>query len=204
MGFFISHIREGCRATDHPTLPLPYACPIDHYLFPRNLMRSPFGHRERGFLDNPRAAHINASRRVTVVPCVLAVCGADSGTLSLPRGASEAELVRRLGSVTAPVLHFNDIEAALGAFSSGQKSVAWHEEAQGLLDNYCCVADPVFRAKAGGGVPYLLPPLPGQRDWLGAEKLAWAREELARLFRQAGDETTAAELGGPTHGISTA
>jgi hypothetical protein len=94
------------------------------------------------------------------------------------------------------VLHFVDIEAALGGFSSGQKSYAWHEEAQALLDAYCCVDNPVFKAKAGGGVPYLLPPLPGQRDWTGAERLGWAREELARLFRQAGDGDMAGELWG--------
>ena len=30
MGFFIYHIKEDCRAPDHPTLHLPYACSLDH------------------------------------------------------------------------------------------------------------------------------------------------------------------------------
>ena len=29
MGFFIYHIKEDCRAPDHPTLHLPYACSLD-------------------------------------------------------------------------------------------------------------------------------------------------------------------------------
>ena len=198
------HVKEGCRAVDHPTLPLPYVCPIDHYLFPRTLMNSPFAHRERTFLDNPRAAHINLSARARVVPCSVGCsdgranwAAESSQPIPLRRGASEGELVARLGELRAPIIHFEDIEGALGAFSSGEKSTTWHSQAQELLDAYCCVANPVFKKKAGGAVPYLLPPLPNQKDWRGEKRLEWARSELVRIFREAGDTRIAAELDPP-------
>jgi len=192
LGFFVSHVKENCRAADHQTLPLPYVCPIDHYLFPRALATSPFAHRERTFLDNSRAAHINASVRLRVVPA--AGSSPPFGARTLARGASERELVSTLGGSGAAVLHFEEIEAALGSFGSAQKAKEWHGQAQELLDAYCCTSSEIFKAKASGGVPYLLPPLPGQTAWLGAPRLEWARTELARMFREAGDAQIAAEL----------
>ena len=56
VGFWPKHIEEGCTAGDHKMIQLPYTCPIDHYLHPEALMRSPFAHRERTFfrrVDEP-------------------------------------------------------------------------------------------------------------------------------------------------------
>jgi len=54
LGFWPNHIEEHCRAARHDTVPLPYACPIDHYLAPIKLASSPFLHRERTFLVRVR------------------------------------------------------------------------------------------------------------------------------------------------------
>ena len=69
MGFFPYHLQENCRANDHPTIHLPYNCSIDHYLDPAALEISPYMHRERSFLSNPRTprAMLQTSRAVVQV-----------------------------------------------------------------------------------------------------------------------------------------
>ena len=192
LGFFTRHVHEACRAPDHPTLPLPYLCPIDHYLSPAALADSPFAHRERGFLEGKRTAGAEQWRRQVVLPCPAgASCFDGSEGLALATGASEAELVRRLGRVDAPVLHFADIEAALGRFESSAKGAEWHEQAQELLDAYCCTTHPNFM-KRGQTVPYILPHLPAA--WPGRRRDDYFepyRKALGALFEAAGDNETA-------------
>ena len=83
MGFFPYHVHEGCRAPDHPTLPLPYNCSIDHYLDPVALDTSPFAHRERTFLTNPRTPRSVLASTVRV---------AVDGSLTPARSLSFAEV----------------------------------------------------------------------------------------------------------------
>ena len=67
------------------------------------------------------------------------------------------------------------------------------ERAQALLSSWCCTSDTRFKRFAGI-VPYLLPPLGGQRVWRGTARLRWAALAIADMFTEAGDADLAAEL----------
>ena len=104
------HVEEHCRAARHDSVPLPYACPIDHYLSPKKLAASAFLHRERSFLSNPRtpAAALRNST-ATVRFCAGAAAGAGAGAscsgptfpaeVRLPARPSASQLVATLGQL---------------------------------------------------------------------------------------------------------
>uniref|UniRef100_A0A7S4BQZ5 Uncharacterized protein n=2 Tax=Chrysotila carterae TaxID=13221 RepID=A0A7S4BQZ5_CHRCT len=195
LGFWIKHVEEDCRAGGHHTLQLPYLCPVDHYLFPRTLARSRFAHRERSFLENPRTPE-SARRSMTVDVCRGSGCDAESvgdGQLLLAASPTAASIRRRLGHLNVSILHFSDVLGSFGGFESKMRTARFHSEAQELLSGWCCTSHPAFK-KLGGEVPYLLPPLPGQREWRGTPKLAWAANTIAQLFREANQSTVADEL----------
>ena len=199
IGFWIKHVREDCKGSDHKGLELPYKCPIDHFLEPNALHSSPYAHRERSFLANPRTPE--AVRRSTVrvrscgggAPAGAPTCDtvADGGTIRLAVLPRESTLVHRLSHLNASVLHFDDIELALGDFEQAATSVQYHEDAQSLLSTWCCTADANFRA---GMVPYILPPLPTQRHWRGRPALDKAAFHLKQAFETANDSRTAASF----------
>ena len=217
LGFWIGHVGKDCRADGHrAALQMPYICPIDHYLFPRTLAESAFTHRERTFLDNPRTPQSLKDDTVTVQLCRGARCAEDrtrrtaSGTRLLRRGAGETELVTTLASAPERILHFEDIEHALGHFDSEARSAQYHSEAQSLLSSWCCTSHAAFKS-AGGEVPYLLPPLParaGERAWRGEKRLDAAAQVLVQMYTEAGDALIAEELRpcpadqrAPNHGL---
>ena len=102
LGFWPNHIEEHCRAARHDTVPLPYVCPIDHYLAPNKLEGSPFLHRERSFLRNPRtptAALGNSTAAVRFCTDPAACAGAPSrpNEVLLPARPSATRLREALG-----------------------------------------------------------------------------------------------------------
>ena len=74
--------------------------------------------------------------------------------------------------------------------------IQYHEEAQALLSSWCCTADERFKRLAGV-IPYILPPIEGQRVWRGHPKLHWAAAGLAEVFMSAGHTELAAEIRPP-------
>lgn len=203
MGFFIYHIKDSCRAPDHPTLELPYNCSLDHYLEPLSLHASPFVHRERSFLANPRTPrdllrHSRAHVRVCRRGAGDAACAAAEGEVSLPAGLRIGELRAHLGSVSAKLLHFDDVLGAFGGFDESSTAgraelVGYHDDLQELLSSWCCTDDARFK-RVAGVIPYVLPPLEGQRTWRGAAKLQWAATAVAGIFEADGDHVRSAAL----------
>lgn len=197
LGFFPYHVETHCRANDHPTLPLPYNCSIDHYLDPVALSTSPYAHRERSFLDNPRTPLAlmlqTSSKRVRVCAAAEGACAARAGEIVLPAAARVSQLRERLGGEGARLLRVDDVVATFGGFDSQSELVQWHEDAQALLAGWCCTADTRFKRLAGV-IPYLLPPLEGQTAWRGHAKLQWAATAVADIFASANDTTRAAAL----------
>ena len=102
LGFWPNHIEEHCRAARHDTVPLPYACPIDHYLAPNRLEGSPFLHRERTFLLNPRTpaavlGNSTAAVRFCADPASCAAAPSRPNEVMLPARPSAARLREALG-----------------------------------------------------------------------------------------------------------
>ena len=78
-----------------------------------------------------------------------------------------------------------------GRVESSAKGAEWHEQAQELLDAYCCTTHPNFM-KRGQTVPYILPHLPAA--WPGRRRDDYFepyRKALGALFEAAGDNETA-------------
>ena len=201
IGFWIKHVEADCRVGEHTTLALPYVCAIDHYLYPDALESSPYAHRERTFLDNPRTDARLRSDVTRVALCLGPKCAetaemsAEKAAVSLPRGATDAEIISRLGGAKASVLHFDDVLGAFGGFTGPERAVRYHDDAQRLLSSWCCTAEAPFGTGGRGGeVPYLLPPLRGQMHWRGSR---WHRDSAAVLsaaFKRAGEGAIAADL----------
>ena len=207
MGFFPYHIGDSCRAPDHPTLRLPHLCAIDHYLEPVVLAKSPFLHRERSFLDNPRTpkAQLMASS-ASIRVCngggrdggrhpELPACDGltlSPGEVALPAGLSIERLRAKLGSVEAKLMRVDDVLGGFGGFeqSTPNEAVQFHEDMQALLSSWCCTIDARFK-RVAGVIPYILPPLEGQTEWSGSHGLAWAAQALADIFDNAGDTARA-------------
>jgi hypothetical protein len=189
-------------------LRLPNPCPIDHYLDPAKLEGSPYAHRERSFFSNARTPPtLLRTRRVVRVVVDGGEGGGDGGreskgggggngsALALPAAPSAALLRRLLGSVSARVIHFEDVTHAFGGFDSAEDAHKWHEDAQALLSTWCCTSEPAFKPLAGV-VPYLLPPLKPARGqppyWRGNPWLRWEAEALSLAFLHANDTAMAA------------
>ena len=88
-----------------------------------------------------------------------------------------------LRSEAFDVLHFEDMRAAFGSFDAGTSGMliaSWHRGVQQLLSGWCCTSHPAF-GRTGGVVPYLLPPLAGQRAWRGSPELRWAAQALKKI-----------------------
>ncbi|KAL1518457.1 hypothetical protein AB1Y20_002749 [Prymnesium parvum] len=202
IGFWPNHIEEECRAADHTELSLPYECVIDHFLDPVALAASPFLHRERTFLANPRTPLALRANLTRVVPCAAAACPRGEAQLSVAPRASLAQLARQLRAHPARVLHFADVRAAIGSFgraAAGEPRLdarRFHADAQALLSSWCCTADPAFKRSAGV-VPFLLPWLEGQAEWTGDTRLDWAAKALAERFDAANDSASASALRPP-------
>ena len=208
LGFWPNHIAEDCKASDHETLRVPYRCPIDHFLDPAKLLGSPYAHRERSFFANPRTPAAIQRSTVAVTPCAdPAGCSAPSAVVTVPVGATIAQLRRRLGGVRARVLHFTDISRSLGGFEPAAPAAEvreWHEDAQQLLSSWCCTAHPHFKRTAGV-IPYLLPPMPGQSAWHHTQRLEWAVSAVAELFEasdRADDAAIARQLRQSAAGVT--
>jgi hypothetical protein len=209
MGFFPYHIGEQCRAPDHPTLQLPHLCAIDHYLEPLELDKSPYLHRERSFLDNPRAP----TKALHATALKVRVCGGGGGPSSvacenatatageylLPARLRISQLRARLGGASAKLLKVDDVLTAFGGFDHGFEEgdeaelVQYHEDLQAIISSWCCTIDERFK-RVAGVIPFLLPPLEGQTAWRGATRLAWAAEAVAQVFETAGDTARARSL----------
>lgn len=200
MGFFIYHITEQCTAPDHPTLHLPYNCSLDHYLEPVELEGSPYRHRERSFLANPRTPRDlldHSTTRVRVCAGVDGACAAAEGEVSLPPKLRVRELRRRLGALPAKLLHFDDVLGAFGGFDDGDADAdTYHTDLQRLLSSWCCTADERFK-RVAGTIPYILPPLEGQDEWRGEPRLWWAAKALADIFDKGGAREAAAAIRPP-------
>ena len=91
-------------------------------------------------------------------------------------------ILETLGALPAARLHFTDVSRAFGGFdgSGNASSRVYHRDAQRLLASWCCTAEAAFQRTAGR-VPYLLPPLPGQRAWRGEPDLQWAARALSAI-----------------------
>ena len=118
-------------------------------------------------------------------------CTARPGEISVPTGMRIGEMRRKLGTLDAKLLHFDDVLASFGGFDEGREEgrrelVTYHDDLQRILSSWCCTADERFRRLAGV-IPYVLPPLEGQREWQSGTKLKWAADALADTFQAAGD-----------------
>ncbi|KAL1510943.1 hypothetical protein AB1Y20_005771 [Prymnesium parvum] len=197
LGFFPRHLRPSCTA--HP-LALPYNCSVDHFLHPPALLALRFyALREASFTANPRADPAFAARVARVrrrADNFEVAAAAEGRAVRLPLRPSASRLVAALGGVEAPTLHVDDLREMVGSLdgAGGRGAlVEFHAHAQALLSSWCCTSDERFR-RSGGEVPYLLPPLEGQSEWLGEPRLAWAATALASVFRGAGEHALAARL----------
>ena len=194
-GFHPRHVQRDCRAHQHTTLPIPYVCAIDHYLDPQAIERSSFALRERSFLANRRTP---AAIRDDVVH-VLSADGTElrrdfhgrdaTSTSSSLRRAASVRLPRvrpmstALRTALAPHqharrLHIDDVLSAFGGFDGAENAslVPSHDDAQAILSSWCCTSQLAFR-QTRGLVPYVLPPLEGQRQWRGGER-RWVASAL--------------------------
>ena len=196
LGFFPRHIAPGCRARDHRTLRLPYACAIDHVLNPMAIATSPYALRERSFVEH---AHSSAAVRQDVTTVVVGgdAAGVAAATttararrrrrdavIRLPDTPLASTVVAALGPLTSTRLHVEDVSRAFGGFDGDNASALtrmYHADAQRLLDSWCCTSEAPFRERTAGLVPYLLPPLPGQHAWRGEPTLRWADRALRAL-----------------------
>lgn len=105
MGFFPYHLDVDCKAPDHPTIRLPSNCSLDHYLDPATLDASPYAHRERSFLTNPRTptALLQASaKRVRV--CTTATTGGVASGVAGGAGSAATGADGRCSSVSSKAL----------------------------------------------------------------------------------------------------
>lgn len=131
MGFFPQHLQPAtCRANDHPGIRLPANCSIDHYLDPMSLDESPYAHRERSFLDNPRTPSL-ARSTLRVRLCARAPDGRRGGgslaegctpaahEVAIPAAPSLGELRALLGPLKAKLLVLDDARLAFGSFGAG-------------------------------------------------------------------------------------
>ena len=197
MGFFPFHLQENCRAHDHPTLRLPYNCSIDHYLDPVSLDKSPYAHRERSFLSNPRTPEaLHTSAQVMVRVGRRGDADPGSGAVLLDSAPTIGTLRAQLSAHSARLLVFDDMRQAFGGWgpdASTEEIVRYHEDAQSLLSNWCCTADKRFKRLAGV-IPYVLPPLPGQQAWRGRDHLRWGIEALTEVFDTANEKARADEI----------
>ena len=156
---------------------LSYNCSLDHYLDPVNLNTSPFLHRERTFLGNPRTPRdllLHSTTRVRVADADAdaatgAIGAPDSESaipaeIVIPAGLSISALRARLGALPAKLLRVDDVLRAFGGFdetTEGRRELTtYHEELQEILSSWCCTADERFKRTAGV-IPYVLPPLEG-------------------------------------------
>ena len=220
MGFFSYHLQTNCRANDHPTIHLPTNCSLDHYLDPKNLDESPFAHRERTFLQNPRTPSQllrKASKKVVVCKAGDMKRNASpynsnnalanfalGGEVRIPHKPTITQLRRGLlGTQSSRLLVFDDVLSSFGGWGDAPTHSAtdelrqWHEDAQALLSSWCCTDDKRFKRLAGV-IPYLLPPLEGAERMEGHERLSWAASALAEVFEIAKEPQRAAEIRPPT------
>ncbi|KAL1507978.1 hypothetical protein AB1Y20_007580 [Prymnesium parvum] len=193
IGFWPNHIDEGCTAGDHKMLRLPYVCPIDHYLDPAALAKSPFAHRERTFFSNGHTPPTLFATRQSVQVCSPPYndCNRSHATAGntvwLQPDPTMAQLRTALRSVSgARVIDFDDVRHAFGGFDNDRIAHSWHSDAQALLSSWCCTANPQFKRRAGL-VPYLLPPHPGQSQWRGDPLLRWVAAAIATSFSESND-----------------
>ena len=213
MGFFPYHVQTSCKASDHPTLQLPSNCSLDHYLDPPNLEKSPYKHRERSFLTNPRTPiHLLRASAVRVRVCASGASSsagectrthsrsllgfAGGGEVRLPPKPTIGQLRSQLENHASRVLVFDDVLASFGGWGASDDArelSRFHEDAQALLSSWCCTDDPRFKRLAGV-IPYVLPPLEGQSIWRGHARLTWAASALAEVFDAANQSARAREI----------
>ena len=138
--------------------------------------------------------------------------------MRLPPKPTIDQLRRVLGAQKERLLVFDDVLASFGGWGHGTTATlgggngavtlggggsaaaaeltAFHEDAQALLSSWCCTDDAKFKRLAGV-IPYVLPPLEGQKVWRGTPKLTWASSALAEVFDGAGEAARAAEIRPP-------
>jgi hypothetical protein len=174
---------------------------LDHYLDPVNLNTSPFLHRERSFLGNPRTPRdllLHSTTRVRVADAADAAAtsasGAPDSEIAIPAGLSISALRARHGALPAKLLRVDDVLRAFGGFdetAEGRRELTTsHEELQELLSSWCCTADERFKRTAGV-IPYVLPPFEGQDVWRAGRWTLWAAKAMADIFDAAGDAARA-------------
>ena len=110
-------------------------------------------------------------------------------TVRLPHARPLASVLRAALAphTRARRLHFDDVLGAFGGFDTTPPyhglTATYHADAQRLLASWCCTSDPAFASPGRGAVspatsgrglvPYLLPPLEGQKAWRGRADMRW-------------------------------